>query len=103
SRGIIVIQDLRQEDHAVEVGAVLGLEHVDEIGRAWGAVALAEKVLGRVPAAVLGEELHDELGEGMHVLVGAEEFLLGAWRHPREAGTRRVDEYEVARIEEAVV
>ena len=63
-------EDLREQDDAVEVDAA---EVGGEDGGAWGAVAFAEEVLGRVPAVVLGEEAADEALEGVAVGVDSVE------------------------------
>ena len=101
-RAQVEVQNLRQQDHAVEVDGAVGLELIDDHRRARRAVAFAEQVLGRVPAAVLGEKLGDEFGEGVGVLVDAvERLFLVLAGDAAEARARRVDEDEVGDIEQA--
>jgi hypothetical protein len=71
-RRVVEAEDLREQDDAVEVDVA---EVGGEDGGARGAVALAEEVLGRVPAVVLGEEAADEALEGVAVGVDAVEGL----------------------------
>ena len=97
---VVEAEDLREEDDAVEVDAA---KVGGEDGGAWGAVAFAEEILGRVPAIVLGEEAADEALEGVAVGVDAVEgfgfvFAEGA----AEAGAGGVDEDDVADVEEGV-
>ena len=94
-------EDLREEDGAVEIE--LALQQVGENGGARGAVALAEEILRRVPAIVLGEEAADEAVEGVRVGIDAVEGLAGVLAEDAaEAGAGSVDEDEVADVEEAV-
>jgi hypothetical protein len=98
-----VVEDRRQQDHAVELGAV-ALQPIGEAGRARCAVAFAEDELGRVPAIVDGEVALDAPGEGVDVGIGAPERLkLGVADRPGEAGAHGVDEHEVRLVEQAVV
>ena len=100
----IEVQDLRQQDHAVEVDVVLGLEIVDENGRARRAVAFAEEIFRRVEAVVLGEEFLDESRERVAVGIDAvERLLLVLAGDAAEAGARRVDEDEIAGIEQRLI
>ena len=92
----------RDQDHAVEADVHLPLEPRHEHRAADAAVALAEDVLGRVPAVVHGEEGADEVGDGVGVLVVAPEVgvLLVAER-AAEAGADRVDLDEVGEAQQA--
>src|SRR5699024_11654735 len=78
--------------------------------------AFAEQVLGRVPAAVLGQEQLDELREGLGVAIDAVDVLLallhllgalvrvlGVGDQAAEAGPRRVDEDQVGGVQQAVL
>ena len=94
----------RQQDHAVEVDVCSFCSALREAGAAHRPVAFAEEVLGRIPAAVLRQELRDELGEGIDVLVDpVERLFLVLAGDPAEPGARRVDEHQVAGIEQALV
>jgi hypothetical protein len=77
------VEYLREQDHAVQVDALAVLQNVGEDRGARGAVALAEDVLGRVPAVVLGDEARNEAGKGVGVFVHAPEGL------PASLPTRR--------------
>ena len=95
------VEDLRKQNDAVEVDAFAVFENVGEDGGAGGAIALAEDVLGRVPAVVLGDETGDEAGEGVGVFVDAPEGLSGVLAdEAAEAGAGHVDEDDVADVEQ---
>src|SRR5579863_8814609 len=68
-------QNLRQEDHPVEIQSLLRLQDVRQKRGARRAVAFAEQILGRVPAIVAGKELDDEAREGMSILIHTIERL----------------------------
>ena len=49
------------------------------------------------------EELLDERGEGVRILIDAEERLIGVFSdHAPKARSRRIDEHQIGRIEQAV-
>jgi len=56
----VEIQNLRQQNHAVEVDGAIGLELIDEHRRARRSITLAEQILGGIPAAVFGQKLRNE-------------------------------------------
>ena len=95
------IQHSRDEDDAVEVHAVLVLQMGDHAGRAGGAVALASQELRRIPAAEPAHIEPDEVGVGGDVLLDAVKLLgVLARRRPAVAGGDRIDENQVAGIEQ---
>ena len=96
------IEDLRQQDHPVQVDALL-LQDVRQHRRPGRAVALAEEIFRRVPAIVFAQKALDEAGEGVRVLVDSPEglFLVLAVELS-EAGAGHVDEHQVAGVEQAV-
>ena len=99
----VEVEDLRQQDHAVEVRVAAGGQVGRHRRRARRAVAFAEQVFGAVPAAVAAQEALDELGEGVGVRVDAvEALLLVAPGHPAETRARRVDEHKVGGVQQAV-
>jgi len=101
-RAQVEIQNLRQQDDAIEVDGALRLQFVHEHSRARRAVALAEQIFGGIPAAVLGEELRDEFREGIGILIHAEKgLLLVLARDAAEAGARSIDEHQIGGIEQA--
>ena len=114
--GIVgIAQDLRKHDHAVQVDRILGFQHVGQRAGTRGAVAFAKQVFRRIPAPVLGQELADELGKSLHVAIDAIKLLfaflalflflrlvLVGKLQSAETGAGRIDEYEVAGIEQAV-
>jgi hypothetical protein len=69
-------EELREQDHTVEVDTVLVGEEVRHHRRTGSAAALAEQVLGRIPAAALRHELGAELGKCVTVAVDAVDRLL---------------------------
>ena len=98
--GEVEIEDLGEQDDAVEIDVVLGLQGVDQDRRSRRAVAFPKQVLGR---AVLGEKAHDELAKGVGVGIDAVEgLLLVLAGDPRKTGPRRVDEHQVADVQQAV-
>ena len=67
------------------------------------AEALAREVLGRGPAAVGGDPVADEVGDGARVLVEPPERLaLVLAERPRETGADRVDEHEIGEVEDGL-
>ncbi len=100
---VVEVEDLREEDGAVEVDAAL-LQEEGEDGGAGGAVAFAEEELGVVPEVVFGEEAMDEAAEGAAVGIGSEESFRCVFAEDAgEARAGRVDEDEVAGVKEAVL
>ena len=92
----------RDQDHAVQRDVVLRQQHEADAAGPHAAVALAEDELGRRPAAVLREVLHDEVRDRGDVLVDAPELLaVGLADRAREAGADRVDHHEVGPVEDA--
>ena len=92
----------RHQDHAVERHA-LALQPVHDAAGARRAVALAEQVLGRVPAAVVADVLADEARDRLDVRVRAPEVLvLGVADGLGEARADRIDHDEVGLVEDAV-
>src|SRR6185312_13885469 len=66
-------------------------------------VALAQQILRRVPAPVGRQELRDERAERKSVLINAVESLARLLaRDAAEPRAGSVDEYQIARIQQAV-
>ena len=79
-------------------------EIVGNAARAHAAVAFAEDVLRRCPAAVLRQVLDDEFRDGLDVLVDTPEVLaLGVAHCLGEAGAYRVDHDEIGLVDDAVL
>ncbi|CAM5188527.1 hypothetical protein CDEN61S_02435 [Castellaniella denitrificans] len=100
--GARVVQDRGLQGHAVEVHAIL-VQDIGQHGAAGCAVGFAEQELGRVPAVVFGQVALDELLQRGGVLVHAPEITV----LPRRDGRRiarpdRIDEHQVAAVEQAV-
>src|SRR3546814_11498543 len=94
-------EDLRQQDHAVEIGAVLRLQHIGEHRRARGAVAFAKQVFRRIPALVARQESLDETGERLGIGIDAPKRLLAFLAaQVAEAGAGCIDEHQIGRSEE---
>src|SRR6185312_4699666 len=106
-RAYVGVGDGREQYQSIDIYRRV-LQAFGQQRTADGAVALAEDVLGRVPAAVLGEEQLHEVGEGLGVLVHAVIVLrvgLAAQvlvDHAAEAGARGVDEHLVGDVQQAV-
>src|SRR5258705_5591574 len=95
------IEDVGDEDDAVEVHAVMFLQVIAERGGAEGAVAFADEEFGRVPAAIAADVQSDELCEGFYVLVDPPEvFVLRFADGVAEAGADGIDENHVGLVEE---
>ncbi len=100
----IGVQHLRQHDHAVEIDVRIRLQHIDQNGGAGRSVTLSEQISGGVPAPVFRQERGDEVGEGVRVLIDAvERFLLVLSGDPAEPGARRVDEHQIAGVQQTLV
>src|SRR5712672_4448984 len=94
------IEDVGDEDDAVEVHAVVFLQVVAEGGGAEGAIAFANQEFGGVPAAVAADVQGDELGEGLYVLVYAPKvFVLRFADGVAESGANWIDENHVGPVE----
>src|SRR5882762_3022658 len=94
------VEDVGDEDDAVDVHAVVFLEVVAEGGGAEGAIAFADEEFGGVPAAVAADVQGDELGEGLYVLIDAPEvFVLRFADGVAEAGADWIDEDHVGFVE----
>jgi hypothetical protein len=66
--------------------------------------AAAEQIFGRVPLVVFRQERGDKFGERVGVGVDAiKGFLLVLTGDAAEAGTGRVDEHEIAGVEQALI
>ncbi len=103
-RAEVEAQYLRKQNYAVEVEVAFGFEHVGKNGGARGAVAFAEQIFRRVPASIFREELNDEIGKGVRILIDAVEGLFAVLAaDAAEAGAGRVDEDEIAGIEQAEI
>ena len=95
------VEDLREQDDAIQVDALVVLKDVGEDGGACGAVALAKKKLGRVPAVVLGDEPNDEACEGVGVFVDAPEGRPGVFaEETAEACAGHIDKDQIAGVEQ---
>src|SRR4029077_412082 len=70
------VEDIGDQDDAVEVHAVMLLQIVAERGGAERAVPLTDQELWRVPAAVPADVHGDELREGLYVLIDAPKILV---------------------------
>src|SRR5882762_6109968 len=94
------VEDVGDEDDAVEVHAVVFLEVVAEGGGAEGAIAFADEEFGRVPAAVTADVQGDELCEGLYVLIDAPEvFVLRFADGVAEAGADGIDKDHIGLVE----
>ncbi len=101
-RAQVEVENLRQQDHAVEIDRAIRLELIDEHRRARRAVAFAEQIFRRIPATVFRQELRDEFGERIGILVDAvERLLLVLAGDAAETGAGRVDEHQIGHIEQA--
>src|ERR1035437_2689697 len=97
------VEDLREQDYAVQVDVLAVLQNVGQNGGACGAVTLAKYVLWRVPAVVLGNEPGDEASKGIGVLIHPPEGLFRVLAgQPPKAGAGHVDEDQVAGVEQGV-
>ena len=97
------VEDLREQNHAVQIDALVVLQNVGQHRRARGAVALAEDVLGRVPAVVLGDETLNEARKGVGVFIHAPEGLSRVFAgEAAEAGAGHVDKNQIAGVEQRV-
>src|ERR1700693_2045054 len=70
------VQYLRQHYGAVEVYVPFCLQHVRQRCRSSRAVAFAKHIFWRIPAAVFPQELRNEIGEGLRILIDAIKSLL---------------------------
>ena len=99
----VVVEDRRDEHHAVQLHAIVA-EHVGQRRGAGCPVGFTDEELGRVPALVHIEIALNEAVEGAQVLVHAGEILGGSFAHgARVAGKRRVDEDQVALVEQRIL
>src|SRR6266404_2029384 len=90
------VEDVGDEDDAVEVHAVVFLEIVAERGGAEGAIAFANQEFRGVPAAIAADVQGDELGEGLYVLIDAPKvFVLRFANGAAEARADGIDEDHV--------
>src|SRR5882724_67877 len=95
------VEDVGDEDDAVEVHAVMILQVVAERGGAESAVAFADEEFGGVPAAVAADVQGDELGEGLYVLIDAPEVLVLRFADGvAEAGADGIDEDHIGLVEQ---
>src|SRR6267154_881145 len=95
------IEDVGDEDDAVEVHAVVFLQVVAEGGGAESAVTFANEEFWGVPAAVAADVQGDELGEGLYVLVYAPKvFVLRFADGVAESGADGIDEDHVGLVEQ---
>src|SRR6267378_3258682 len=94
------VEDIGDEDDAVEVHAVMFLQVVAERGRAESAVAFANQEFGGVPAAVAADVQGDELCEGLYVLIDTPEvFVLRFANGVAEAGADGIDKDHIGLVE----
>src|SRR6185369_12815058 len=92
----------RNQDDAVERHVVPRQQIEGHAAGANAAVALPQDELRAGPALEIAEIAHDEVGDGLDVVVDAPEVL--AFRladRARETGADRVDHHQVRAIEEA--
>src|SRR6185437_15283881 len=90
----VVVQDRRQQDHAVELNPII-VQRSHQRCRARRAVALAKQILRRVPPLVHRDVSRHEFVERLHVLVDAREILRRSLAHrPRKSAQWRVDEHQ---------
>src|SRR5258707_9751040 len=95
------VEDVGDEDDAVEVHAVVFLEVVAEGGGAEGAIAFGDEEFRGVPAAVAADVQGDELCEGLYILIDAPEvFVLRFADGVAEAGADWIDEDHVGLVEQ---
>jgi hypothetical protein len=94
----------RDQDEAVQRDVViLALELVHDRGGAGRAVALAAKIFGAVPAAMLVQPQPDELGDRFGILGDAPELLgLRFAQRMAEAGANGIDENDIRHVEQRV-
>src|SRR5579862_7812524 len=103
-RAEVEAQDLRKQNYTIEVEVAFGFEDIRENGGPRGAVAFAKQILGRVPASIFGEELNDEIAERICILIDSVKgFFLVLATDAAEASAGRVDEDEIADIEQAEI
>src|SRR6266576_435490 len=94
------VEDVGDENDAVEVHAVMFLQVVAERGRAEGAITFADEEFRGVPAAVAADIQSDELSEGLHVLIDAPEiFVLRFADGAAEARADGIDEDHIGFVE----
>ena len=97
------VEDLRKQNHAIQVGVVLVFQQIGQHRRARRAVALAKDELRRVPPRIFGIEPFDKPRKRARVAVDApESFLRVLPRQPSEPGSGHVDEHQVAYIQQTV-
>ena len=95
------VEDVGDEDDAVEVHAVMRLQVVTEGGGAERAVAFADEEFGRVPPAITADVHGDELRERFYVLVDAPEILVLRFADGvAEAGADGIEEHHVGFVEQ---
>src|SRR5882672_1877982 len=95
------VEDVGDEDDAVEVHAVVFLEVVAEGGGAESAVTFADEEFGGVPAAVAADVQRNELGEGLYVLVDAPKvFVLRFADGVTESGADWIDKDHIGLVEQ---
>jgi len=97
------IEDLREQNDAVQIDALAVFQDAGQNRRARGAVALSEDVFGRVPPVVLGDETLNEAREGVGVFIHAPEGLLRVLAgQPSEACAGHIDKHQIAGVEQRV-
>ena len=97
-----IVQDRRQQHHAVHLHAAF-LQRVDQARRAQRAIAFAEQEFGRIPAIVDRQIALDGAGKGINVRIDTPEILaLCLAERARQASADRVDEDQVAAVDQAV-
>src|ERR1700679_2729033 len=97
------VQNLREQDYAVEVDISFRFQNIGENGGSCCAVAFAKQIFGRITTSILREKLRNEIGESLRILVNAVEcFLFVFTAQAAEAGSRRIHKHEIAHVEQAV-
>ena len=94
----------RYQNDAIQGQLMFVQQVVRHPTRSHAAIAFAEDILRRRPAAVLGYVLHDEFGYRLDVLIHTPEVLAFALAHRLcETGTYRIDHDEIGFIDNAVL
>ena len=97
------VEDFSQQHHAVQINALLILQHVRQYRRPRSSVALAKQKLRRIPTAVFHQETRNEPRKCLGIRVNTpERFACVLTCKPAKAGARHIDKNQVAHIEQAV-
>src|ERR1035438_755019 len=99
----VEVEDLRKKNHAVQIDRFLLFEYLCQHGRTRSSIAFAEDEFGRVPSTIFGDEAGNEASKGAPVFIHTPESLLGILADkPAEPRAWRVNEYEIADVEQGI-